>query len=113
MIEPTVIAYLDARLDVPVSGAVPPEPPASFVTVEKTGGRFNNRISAATVSVQSWAPSIAQAAALNDQVKAAMAGITQLDRVSSCSLNTDYNFTDSTRKRCRYQAVFDVVYYED
>lgn len=112
MIEPTIIAYLDAALDVPVSGAVPSNPPASFVTVEKTGGRRTNKIDSATIAIQSWAASIAEAAALNDQVKTAMENIVQLDSISSCDLNSDYNYTDSTRKRCRYQAVFDVVYYD-
>lgn len=111
MIESTVIAYLANELEVPVSGAVPADPPGTFVTVEKTGGRRINRISASTLAIQSWAPSVAEAAALNELVKAAMEAIVQLDSVSSCDLNTDYNFTDSTRKRCRYQAVFELVHY--
>lgn len=111
MIEPTVIEYLIDALDVPVSGGVPADPPATFVTVEKTGGRRSNRISASTLAIKSWAPSIAEAAALNDRVKAAMEAIVGLDNVSSCSLNTDYNFTDTARNRCRYQAVFELVHY--
>lgn len=113
MIEPTIIAYLAEALGLPVSGAVSSNPPDTFVTVEKTGGRRANRIDAATLAVQSWAPTIEQAAALNDRVKAAMEAIVQLDSISSCDLDTDYNYTDTTRKRCRYQAVFDVVYYDD
>ena len=31
--------------------------------------------------------------------------------VASCRLNSDYNFTDTTKKQYRYQAVFDIVYY--
>ena len=112
MIEPIIIEYLSEQLSVPVSGAVPANPPDTFLTVEKTGSRRSNRIDAATIVVQSWAPSIAQAAALNDRVKAAMEEIVRLDVISSCNLDTDYNYTDTTRKRCRYQAVFDVVYYE-
>lgn len=111
MIEPTVIEYLIDELGVPVSGGVPADPPDTFVTVEKTGGRRVNRISASTLAIQSWAPSIAEAAALNDRVKAAMETIVRLDSVSSCELDTDYNYTDTTRNRCRYQAVFDVVHY--
>lgn len=113
MIEPTIIAYLLEELDLPVSGAVPSNPPDTFVTVEKTGGRRTNRIDAATVAIQSWAPSIEQAAVLNDRVKAAMEKIVQLDSISSCDLDADYNYTDNTRKRPRYQALFDVVYYDD
>ena len=112
MIEPTIIAYLSEQLDVPVYGVIPPNPPATMVTVEKTGGRRSNLIDAATLAIQSWAPSIEQAAQINDQVKAAMAASVELDRISSCDLDADYNYTDNTRKRPRYQAVFEVVYYD-
>ena len=111
MIEPTIIEYLIDELGVPVSGAVPVDPPGTFVTVEKTGGRCVNRISASTLAIQSWAPSIAEAAALNDRVKTAMEAVVRLTNISSCELNTDYNYTDTTRNHCRYQAIFDVVHY--
>ena len=112
MIEPTIIAYLAAQLGVPTFGGIPANPPATMVTVEKTGGRRANLIDAATLAIQSWAPSIEQAAQLNDRVKAAMAASVELDAISSCDLNADYNFTDTVRNRPRYQAVFDVVYYD-
>ena len=112
MIEPTIIAYLAEQLGVPVYGAIPSNPPDTMVTVEKTGGRRTNKIDAATLAIQSWAPTIEQAAQLNDRVKAAMEVSVQLDSISSCDLDTDYNYTDSTRNRPRYQAVFEVVYYD-
>lgn len=113
MIESTIIEYLSGQLTVPVYGGMPPYPPASFVTVEKTGGRRENLLDAATLAVQSWAASIEQAAQLNEQVKAAMFDSVELDSISSCDLDTDYNYTDGVRKRPRYQAVFDLVYYDD
>lgn len=112
MIEPTIVAYLAEELGVPTYGSLPPNPPAMMVTVEKTGGRRTNKIDAATLAIQSWAPTIEQAAQLNDRVKTAMEGCVQLNSISSCDLDTDYNFTDDVRNRPRYQAVFDVVYYE-
>ena len=51
------------------------------------------------------------AAELNEQVKAAMEDLADLDEVSACRLNSDYNFTDTTTKHYRYQAVFDLVFY--
>lgn len=111
MIEPTVIAYLSTALSVPVSGGVPTDPPDKFVTVEKTGGSRTNWIESSTLAIQSWAPSIAEAAALNDAVIAAMSAIVTLDSVSSVELDATYNFTDTTRNRPRYQAVFEVVHY--
>lgn len=111
MIEPTVIAYLSTALSVPVSGGVPADPPDKFVTVEKTGGSRTNWIESSTLAIQSWAPSIAEAAALNDAVIAAMSAIVTLDSVSSVELNATYNYTDTTRNRPRYQAVFEIVHY--
>lgn len=112
MIVSTIISFLSTALSpVPVSGAVPANPPDTFITVEQTGGSQTNRLDRATVTIQSYAPSIEAAAQLNDSVASAMASIVSLDSVSRCSRNADYNFTDSARGRCRYQAVFDLVYY--
>ncbi|MBO7667054.1 MAG: hypothetical protein J6T26_01205 [Firmicutes bacterium] len=95
---------------VAVSGSVPHPMPAEFVTVEKTGSSEVNRIPSATLAVQSWSTSRAAAAALNDRVKAAMAGSVTQPHISHCSLVSDYNYTDLSTKKPRYQAVFDVVY---
>ena len=40
-----------------------------------------------------------------------MEDLADLDEVSACRLNSDYNFTDTTTKHYRYQAVFDLVFY--
>ncbi len=52
-----------------------------------------------------------EAAVLNEEVKEAVEGMITLDEVSKVSLNSDYNFTDTTTKEYRYQAVFDINYY--
>lgn len=44
--------------------------------------------------------------------QAAMRDTVILDDVISCKLNSDYNYTDEETKRYRYQAVFDIRYYE-
>ncbi len=111
MIETIVKDYLDAALSVPVSMEVPENPPASFVVLEKTGGGKENHIKNATLAIQSYAPSMYEAAVLNEAVKAAMDDLVTLDAVSRSALNSDYNFTDTTKKKYRYQAVYDVVYY--
>ncbi len=109
-IEEFIIAYLGEALSVPVSGSVPHPAPAEFVTVEQTGGGETDLISRATLAVQSWSSSRAAAAALNELVKAAMAAAVSCPEISSCSLNSDYNYPDMTMDRPRYQAGFDVVY---
>jgi hypothetical protein len=114
MVETIILEYLSGQLSVPVVMEVPENMPARFVLVEKTGSGRRDMIDRVTVAIQSWsAKSLYQAASLNADVKAAMDGITALGAVSSAKLNTDYNFTDPTTKTYRYQAVYDLVYYED
>lgn len=110
MIEVKIVDYLEKKLNVPTSLEVP-ENETKYIVVEKTGGSKSNYISNATIAVQSIAPSLEGAILLNDEVKKAMEDIVELDLISSCKLNTDYNFTDTTTKRYRYQAVFDIVHY--
>lgn len=33
--------------------------------------------------------------------------------ISKCTLNSDYNYTDTARKKYRYQAVYDIVYFKE
>lgn len=116
MIEALVITYLGTALteggtSVPVSGDVPLDMPERFVTVEKTGSHEVNHVKTATLAVQSWAGSRADAAALNELVKEKMAEILTEDSISSCRCDSDYNYTDTSTKRFRYQAVFSIVYF--
>ena len=114
MIENIVIQYLGQQLqgvNIPVSGEVPPARPPRFVTGEKTGSRTADRIRTATLAVQSWAGSQAEASALNETVIGFMAGIVSLDSIGACRCVSDYNDTDDRTKHHRYQAVFDVTYY--
>lgn len=111
MIEKIVIQYLSDRLEVPVCAERPENPEDSYVIVEKTGGGKRNGICTAMIAVQSHAKSMLGAAELNELVKDTMENIITLSDVSKCSLNSDYNFTDTQTKEYRYQAVFDLVHY--
>ena len=51
------------------------------------------------------------AAQLSHRVVQTMLDADTLPEIVSCTLNTDYNFPDTTRKLPRYQAVFQVVHY--
>ena len=113
MIEAVVIAYLTQELTVPVVGGVPVDFPLTFVSVEKTGSYVKDHIVTETIAIQSWADTMYNAAALNKLVKQTMPGLLELDCISRVKLNTDYNYTDTTTKRHRYQAVYEVVYYEE
>lgn len=121
MIENIIINYLYNALayedgssvaHVPVSGEVPTPLPEKFVTVEKTGGRIENHVRSGTLAIQSWAGSQKEASELNDQVITAMEAAVALDVISKCQLNSDYNYTDTSTKHHRYQAVFDLVYFD-
>lgn len=112
MIEEIIRNYLTgagvtAYMEIPEGGGVLP-----YIVIERTGGGEENHIRSATVAIQSYAETLYGAAQLNEQVLALMEDITLLPEVSSCELNSDYNYTDTTKKIYRYQAVYDLVYYD-
>ena len=111
MIETIILNHLVAALDVPIMMEVPKNPPDTFVVLEKTGGGQRNRIHSALFAVQSYAPSLLQAAQLDDRAIEAMEALAELDSVGACRLVRDYNFTDTESRRYRYQAVFEITYY--
>ena len=111
MIELTVKTHFDAVLDVDVYFEQPETAPESFVLIEKTGSGRTNKLNSSTFAFQSYAGSMYAAATLNEQVKAAADSLVSLDAIASVSLNSDYNFTDTTTKRYRYQAVYDIKHY--
>lgn len=113
MIETIILNYLTgagitAVMEVPEGGGTPP-----FVVIERTGGGENNLLRQATVAIQSYGASLYAAAALNDLVVKTMENLPELPSVASCDLNSDYNYTDTEKHQYRYQAVFDIVYYDD
>ena len=112
MIENIVQDFLQGKLGtIPVRMEREENLPAKYVIIEKTGSGEENHIYSATFAVQSYADSLYDAAALNDQIIGYMEALPdERDEVSACELNSDYNFTDTTFRKYRYQAVFDIVY---
>lgn len=113
MIEIIIKNYLAEKLSMPVVLEVPADPPKSFILLEKTAAAVRR-----ILTVRCWQSSptrrpCMEAARLNERVKAAMDSAAELDAVSASRLNSDYNFTDTTTKRYRYQAVYDLVYYDE
>lgn len=111
MIEKVVLDYLNKNLSVPVYMEKPDDEPVKYLLIEKTGGSKAEYISFATIAIQSYAESLFWAATLNEEVKRTMEGIITLDEIVSIELARDYNFTDTTKKKYRYQAIFDLVHY--
>lgn len=112
MIELIVLNYLNDALDVPVKMEIPADPVEKYVVLEKTGSTRTNTLNTATFAAQSYAGSLAEAAELNEEVKTAIDNMIELDAISACRLNSDYNFTDTTTKKYRYQCVYVITYLE-
>lgn len=113
MVEKIMLDYLSENLTVPVFMEEPVDDLASYVVLEKTGSSEANHIPTATIAVQSYGGSLYDAASLNESVKAIIKDAIQLDTISAIRLNSDYNFTDTTTKKYRYQALFVVTYLEE
>lgn len=112
MIEKIILDYLSQKLDCPVYPELPEKDiPKRYVFFERTSGGVNNHIKSATIALQSYADSLLEAVKLNEQVKQAMDALIELPNVSRSRLNSDYNYTDTTTKKYRYQAVYDLIYY--
>lgn len=115
MIEEIIKGFLESKLTVPVLMEVPKSPASHYVVIEKTGGGQENYINTSILAVKSHAPSLYQAAQLNEQIKKWMLdgveGAITLSDIASIRLDSDYNYTDTSSKKYRYQAVFDITHY--
>jgi hypothetical protein len=111
MIELVILNHLKDGLDVPVFMEKPTNAPSEYVLFEKTGGGRNETMPSATFAFQSYSTSLFKAAVLNEAVKNEVDHLVLLDEIRGITLNTDYNFTDTTTKQYRYQAVYDIKHY--
>ncbi len=111
MIEKIIIDSLIAQ-NLRAYAEQPPTPPTlPYYIVEKTGGGETETISRALVTIQSYGSSLYNAANANETLITAMRSLVEDGTVCSCELNSDYNFTDRSKKEYRYQAVFEIHYY--
>lgn len=112
-IESILIGYLNGK-GYTAFGEEPEKPPAVYLVVGKVGSGHENHIDSAVITVRSYAPSMEQAAVLNKRVKHTMLyELPELDDIVGVYLNSDYPQTESETKRYRYQAVYDITYYEE
>lgn len=114
LIEPFVIAALDAALDVPVAADVPScrarGDPDRFVTVELVDcpAAHHGTVERPSLAVQSWAPTRHAAALLATSVDDAMYALAGAWPVASVTRARIYNHP-SPDGIPRYQAVYDLV----
>lgn len=113
MIEKTVLDWLTAGGFTAYMEMPEPAPDGAFVLIEKTGSDPRPvGLQSATLAIQSYGDSLYDAAALNVQVKARMGELYWQPQICHLECNSDYNYTDEERKRYRYQAVFDLLFYD-
>lgn len=110
MIEEIIKNYLSDHLSVPIALTHPTDLPKTYIIFEKTSSTKLNHINSATIAFQSYAPSLYEAAKLNERLKKVIESMIELNSISGVHLNSDYNFTDTETKQFRYQAVFDINY---
>lgn len=111
LIEQEVYDYLKSKItDIPVLMEVPEDMPDEFITIEKTRtSGLDDFVRTSTFAIQSWAKSKLGAAQISRRVCDTMDRAAEQIRISKSS-GGDYDFTDLTTKRYRYQAEYTVVY---
>nr|DAN04152.1 MAG TPA: tail completion protein [Caudoviricetes sp.] len=110
MIELIIYNFLKGNMSVPVYLEHQKNEPEKFVIFEKTSSSNQNQTNSATFAFQSYANSMYEAAKLNDELKKEVKKMVELNEIAFVKLNSDYNFTDTTTKKYRYQAIFDIKY---
>ena len=110
MIAKDLLDYLNNTLNVPAY-MEQPEELTDYVLLDQTGTSRTNHIITTTIAVQSYGPSLYEAMLLNESVKEAMEGFLTLGNVTRVELETDYNFTNTTTKQYRWQAVYNITHY--
>lgn len=111
LIEKVILDYLTEN-GISAYAERPVNPPSEYVLIEKTSASEENFIVTSTIAFQSYAPDLAEAMILSDQVKALINEVDTLPSVSASFLNSEHNFTSPNSKQYRYQAVYDIVHKE-
>ena len=113
MLETILLSALEEATGCPAYMEQPEDKPERYFVLERTGGGERGaEMQTATVAVQSYGPTMLDAAALNEQVLDIMSEIQYRENtIISCEVNSTYNFTDTRTKRYRYQTVIDLVYF--
>lgn len=113
MIEKTLLDHLNGLLRDPVYLDIPAKPPVRYYKLEKTGSDEEDQIRSATFALQSHGGSLLETAKMNYLGIEAMRQAVRLRTVAHVVLDSDYNFTDTSQKQHRYQAVFHITHYEE
>lgn len=114
MIEVILLNFLKSNLDVPVFALMPDlTKNPKFVLIEKTFENNTNQLKECNIAIQSYADSLYNAILLDEHVQKSMELFDAVDNIASVHLTNDYNFTDTTTKKYRYQAIYKIKYYKE
>lgn len=109
-VEAAIVRYLSARLGVPVSTNVPDPRPASFVTVERTGGDASyGVIDRPQVTLDMWAATDYEASELAYEVDGLMHRVTSEPGFFRASRNSMYHSPDIESGTPRYRATWNLT----
>lgn len=112
MIEKTVISYLNSQLNVPVFMEKPENKTDKFVVISTLDIGRTDLINAVTLNLTSYAPTLLEAAELNEMVMDKMYDIIMLDHVSSSKLGGGGQAIKTDVKGYAYYCVFNLFYKE-
>lgn len=110
LIEPIVLSYLQAKLDVPVFMEIPAHPTDTFVTIQKIDAGERDHIFAVTLEIHSYAQSKFEAAELDDKVREAMENIVELDAISASKFGGGNDAPNTSTKMYRYRSYYNLFY---
>ncbi len=118
LIEQLIYEYLNeckdaGEISVPAFLMRPENEPTEYLLIEKTGSAESNRITSATIAIQSYGSTLYRASTINSELKACMRDLVSNNAISRCVCATDYNFTNTATKHPRYQAVYEITYYDE
>ena len=109
--ERVILEGLKQALNVPVSMEHLPDEPKEYVLLERVGGSQEIGLERASFAVQSHSDSMYGACELNQKVRKAMLDLIEDPHISRVTLDSDYNYTDTTTKKYRYQGIYDLVFF--
>lgn len=109
LIEPIILEYLKKELNTEnVYLEIPTPIPETFVTIELRDRSKTDHIEAVTLELMSYAPSMYEAASLDERVRDAMDCAITLDQVMSSKCGGGNNSTDTVNKKYRYRSYYNL-----
>lgn len=111
VIEQTIRDYLLTKFqNVPIEVMEPTDAPSKYIVFDVIDQGIEDHIWAVTVEFFSYGASVLEASALNEELKAAMLDIVELDSIFSCKLDGGGSDFNNEMKRYRYRSYFNLYY---